>query len=46
MYILSKCNSLIVAANSGVVAAVTMNGNQYENKHIINLGVYNWWSIN
>ncbi|MCB8566646.1 O-fucosyltransferase family protein [Fusobacterium ulcerans] len=41
MYILSKCNSLIAASNSGVVAAVIMNGNQYENKYIINLGVYN-----
>lgn len=40
MYILSKCNSLIAASNSGVVAAVIMNGNQYENKYIINLGVY------
>ncbi|WP_462351482.1 hypothetical protein [Fusobacterium varium] len=40
MYILSKCNSLIRASNSGVIAAVIMNGNQYKNKHIINLGVY------
>lgn len=40
IYILSSCNFLIAASNSGVAAAVILNGNKFEEKYIINKGVY------
>ena len=40
MVLLSRCDSLLCSMTNGSLAAIEMNGNNYLNKHIIDLGNY------
>lgn len=40
IYSLAKCNCLIGSIVNGTMAALAINGDQYENVHIFNKGVY------